>query len=297
MLVDLHVHTNQSDGKLSVEETMQIAYESKLDMLAITDHDSIFAIPKAQMIAKNLGIHLISGVELSCRNDNHNVNFPLDLSIHILGYNIKYKDAEFNRVLENYHFQRKKELSDLIKNLNKKGLEIEYDNIFVIAGTQMRIQDIVNHINTYSLDRKQKEKYISYAESYYQDVFRIDFEVHDAIQMIRELGGTAIWAHPFFSYKDYDIKINSKQKIDALLDRMCDLGLDGIETYYMRHSSEQVLYLEYQAKKRGLLSTAGSDFHGYPPRNRMLKQEIPEIQPFFERLKTARFSNEEARQN
>ena len=284
LLVDFHIHTNYSDGKLSVDETMRVAYENKLSKIAITDHDSVLAIPRAQELALQYGIDFVPGIELSSRNDNGKINFPLDISIHILGYKINHKNTKLLEILKSYHSERKIILDNLIQKLNRNGLEIVYEDIYVIAGTQMRVQDIINHINTFFLDHKQKDYYISTAQSYYREISLIDFKVRDAIDLIKYSGGVSVWAHPFSSYKDYEIQLNSKEKILTILDKMCVLGLDGIEAMYLQYTDEQVTYLEKLAKERGLFITIGSDFHGKPPRNKMCSFETKKINPFLEAL-------------
>jgi len=284
LLVDLHIHTDNSDGKLSVDETMKVAHKNTLSVISITDHDSVSAIPRAKELALQYGIKFVPGIELSSRNGDERIDFPSDVSIHILGYNIRHEDIKLSKILEAYHNKRKAILYDLIRQLNNNGLELEYDDIFVIAGTQMRVQDVVNHINTYFLEHKQKECCLKIARSYYDEIFSVDFKVRDAIELIKYLGGVTVWAHPFSSYKDYEIRINDKEKILILLDKMCALGLDGIEAIYSQYTDDQISYLEKLAEKRGLFITIGSDFHGKPPRNKMCSFSTNKVNSFLQAI-------------
>lgn len=106
MYVDLHMHTNHSDGKLDVKETVNIAYNKNIGMISITDHDSIGGLKEAIEYSKSLHIKCISGIELSCRNDNLRLDFPQDVSVHILGYNIDYNCSSLVNHLNKHQNRR-----------------------------------------------------------------------------------------------------------------------------------------------------------------------------------------------
>ena len=160
MLTDFHLHTNYSDGKLSVRDTISIAKQKKLKMISVTDHDSVGGIKEAIEVSRNFDMICISGLELSCRNDDTNIKFPQDISIHILAYNLDYDKKELREYLNKYHSERKRILLELITDLSNYGFDVRYEDISVIAGCQMRIQDIINHINSSFGCKIKKEKYI-----------------------------------------------------------------------------------------------------------------------------------------
>lgn len=108
MYADLHLHTNHSDGKLSVSDTVRTAFEKGISTISITDHDSITGVEDAIFLSKQLGINCISGLELSCRNENVKISFPGDISIHLLAYNIDYENPKLLSYLAYYHSERKK---------------------------------------------------------------------------------------------------------------------------------------------------------------------------------------------
>lgn len=277
MYVDLHLHTIHSDGKLQVKDTIDIASEKGIKLLSITDHDSVAGVQEAIEYSKSHGISCISGVELSCRNEMSILEFPQDVSIHILAYNIDYNCIELIDTFQRYHSVRKSILDGLIKELCSDDFDINYDDINIIAGKQMRIQDVINHINSCFMCNEKKKRYIEIAKSCYQKLFSQDNPLQNAINLIKASGGLSVLAHAFISYRDYDVEQNSFENVLNLLNYLCDMGLDGIEAFYPKHSNEQCIFLQEEAKKRNLFVTAGSDFHGTPLRKGMMDYEIKQM--------------------
>jgi len=277
MVVDLHLHTNCSDGKLSVTDTIKTAHEKGISILSITDHDSLTGIKKAIQISREYGITCFSGLELSCRNENNNISFPTDISIHILAYNINYENKLLISYLKHYHLQRSQILSALIEELTVNGFDAKYDDIYVIAGSQMRIQDIINHINSTFMCKEKKERFVKIANGYYTKLFMLDTPLLKAVKLIKDAGGIPVLAHAFFSYRDYDVIKNTEHNISMLLDYLCDIGISGIEVYYAKFTKQQICWLLKEAQNRKLIITAGSDFHGTPLRREMINYEIDNI--------------------
>lgn len=277
MFVDLHLHTLHSDGKLNVKDTIDRAINRKIKLISITDHDTINGVDEAIRYSCSKGITCISGIELSCRNDNQRIAFPQDVSIHLLGYNIDYHSSELQSYLTNYHAKRKRILDELIIELACNNFDVCYEDINVIAGKQMRIQDVINHINSCFMCNERKMLYIDITSKYYFRLFAVDSTLQTAIELIKRAGGIVVLAHAFFSYKDYDVKLNSYSSIIELLDYLCDLGVDGIEAFYPKYTTEQCEFLQKEAEKRNLIVTAGSDFHGTSLRKNMMDKNITQL--------------------
>lgn len=284
MFIDLHLHTKHSDGKLSVSDTIKIAREKNIKMISITDHDCVDGVNEAIDIARRNNITCISGMELSCRNENSKVDFPPDISIHILAYNLDYENEALRLYLKQYHLERREILFRIISELSKYGFDAKYEDISVIAGSQMRIQDIINHINCSFECKSKKEKFVEIANSYYTELFMRDCALNEAIKIIKEAGGIPVLAHAFFSYKDYDVIENSKQNVESLINYLCRIGIEGIEVFYSKFSEEQSKWLLRKAKENNLLVTVGSDFHGTPLRKDMMDYKIQQLDETIRRL-------------
>ena len=141
----------------------------------------------------------------------------------------------------------------------------------------MRIQDVINHINSSFAYKEKRDHLLTIANSYYKKLFSIDCTLENAIRLIKNAGGFPVLAHAFFSYKDYDVIKNEQKEVYSLLDYLCELGIQGIEVFYSRFSDIQTKWLLREARSRNLEITVGSDFHGTPSRKKMMNYEIDEI--------------------
>jgi predicted metal-dependent phosphoesterase TrpH len=127
MRADLHLHTTASDGKLTPRELVRQASELKLDVIAITDHDSVDGIQPALEEANNFpGIMVIPGVEIS-------TDVPRG-EVHVLGYFIDYKDISFNRTLEELRNSRFERGKKMVAKLADMGIKIDWDRVLELAG-------------------------------------------------------------------------------------------------------------------------------------------------------------------
>lgn len=286
MFTDLHLHTKYSDGKLSVNDTINIAKDKNIEMLSITDHDSVGGVKEAIDISRIFNITCISGMELSCRNENKKVLFPQDISIHLLSYNLDYENEFIKSYLKQYHFQRYKILLDLIKELSANDFDVKYEEIPVIAGSQMRVQDIINYINSSFCSKKKKDKLINIANGYYTNLFNEDCTLSNAIKIIKHAGGIPVLAHAFFSYKDYNVIKNDKDSVLSLIKYLYELGLEGIEVFYSKFDKMQTEWLLKIAKDNNLMITAGSDFHGTPLRKVMIDYDIGQLNGTIRKLQS-----------
>lgn len=249
--IDLHVHSNASDGSFSPEEVVDLAKNAGLSTFALTDHDTIGGIEKAQEYAKRLGgIEVIPGTELSC--------YYGDREIHIVGLFVDYKDAAFCKALEDLKIAREQRNQQMVQK-------------FVDAGIPLTIEEL-KHGNPNSVitrahfarvlvekgickDKKEAfEKYLGIGCPFYLPKPKVTPE--HVLSLIQNAGGTAILAHPY-SYK------LSRAEVEHLLDEtLIPLGLAGMECYYSTYDNGQTQELRSIAYKRNLLVSGGSDFHG-----------------------------------
>ena len=241
MKADLHNHTIYSDGILTPFELSKYAKEKKLDLIAITDHDSTNAFKEEN----NYSVPIIKGVELSTFHDGEN--------IHLLGYFINnYIPEELNKLLNTFAEKRKARIYKIITKLKEYyNIELEYDEIAKYAdGTIGRVHVAKAICEKYggTID-DAFDNYIGNKQKAY--VKTQNFAYEDAIATLHKNNAIAVLAHPVL------IKENN-------IEELIKYGIDGIEVYHSKHSKENTEeYLEY-AKKYNLLITGGSDFHYYP---------------------------------
>lgn len=247
MRADLHLHTTASDGLLSPAEIVKLAASKGLDVIAITDHDTIDGIaPALQAGTGYPSLVIIPGVELS-------TDVPHG-EVHILGYFIDYTDSQFTKELQKMRDSRKNRARKMIEKLGDMGMEVSWQHVQELAqgGTVGRphvAQAMLDagHISSF---REAFDRYIGREGPAYAE--REKMEPAEAVELIVKAQGIPVLAHPA------DIA-----GLDELLKKLKMVGLAGIETYYNNYTPDMVVKIEKTAKRFGLLVTGGSDYHAF----------------------------------
>ena len=245
MRLDLHVHTTASDGSSSPAEVVRLAAEGGLDVLAITDHDTVAGIPAAMDAAAETSLRLIPGIEASSTYE--------DEEFHILGYFIDPHADSVQAHQRHAVGGRERRMEEMVDRLRRQGLLIEMADVIDAAGPDR------SAIARPHLARALVLK--GYAKSVTDAFDRLIGDRHpafvptrlatpeEAIRVIHDAGGIAVWAHP------------PMDALHRLLPAFIEAGLEGLEVYRPRGTPRHVRKLERVATAAGLLSTGGSDWH------------------------------------
>lgn len=241
---DLHIHTNKSDSTFSPEEVVRYAAKCGLSAIAITDHDSVEAIPLVNEYTSQYGIEVIPGVELSSDANGEEV--------HILGYYIDFKKEWFLDRLQFLRETRTKRALQMIGKLNELGLKITIQDVLNISGEgaigRMHIARALLERKYISAIAEAFQKYIGKGRYAYVKKYRIT--PREAIDMVDKLGGISVLAHPQI------------MNIDSIIPIMIKQGLQGIEVYHSDHTHEGEEKYLAMTRSYNLLVTGGSDCHG-----------------------------------
>lgn len=252
--IDLHVHSNVSDGTYSPARLVDEAYKQRLSAFALTDHDSISGIEEATNRAeqlKKLGkvVSVIPGVELS-------VEYPKK-DIHILGLMIDTENEAFGNALGEAQQEREERNLRMINNLAADGIDISMDKLRKNEGnavlTRAHFAKYLLEHGYVSTTQGAFQKYLGEDGPYY--VPRKYITPKKAIQLILEADGIPVLAHPLL-YK------LPKEELEAFIGQLKSYGLVGIETLYSSNMGFDEGYVRGLANRFGLLMTGGSDFHG-----------------------------------
>ncbi len=273
MRADLHMHTTESDGRLSREELFQEAVEKNLDLISITDHDTCKHVLDNQRLAKKYAIKYIPGIELSTLYNNKNV--------HVLGY---FRDDGYqsDEMLSYYRYikeGRENRAKTFIRNLKKYyHITITYQDLLdvsdgIIARPHIA-KAIVKHYPQYTHNEVFERFIGDNAKAY---VPSTELSLKEGIALLKKHNALIVLAHP-------------KLLKPAIHDEVLQFPFDGIEAIYgLNNPSESTFYREL-AKKKGWLVTAGSDYHGIP--NDQSHKELgfvtlegEELQTFLEAIK------------
>ena len=249
-LIDLHTHSNASDGTFAPAEVVRLAKVGGLKALALTDHDTIDGLAEAVAAGETYGVEVIPGVEVSAR-------FPGG-SMHILGLGIEYGNGQLGERLAVLQQARAERNPQIIAKLNGLGVKITLEQVEKISGQgQMGRPHIARALMESGYVRSIQEAFDIFLRNdgkAYVPKFR--FPPQEAIAMIRDVQGVPVLAHPF------TLNLGSAFALKNTLTELKALGLAGIEAIYAEHTPEQeALYLRL-ARELGLLVTGGSDFHG-----------------------------------
>lgn len=248
--IDLHTHTNKSDGSLEPFELIKLAADSHLSAIAITDHDTLEAFSEISASKQDSDVKIIPGVELSARYTGG--------TLHIVGLGIDPKCSTLLEKLETLRQSRSNRNSRILEKLNELGIEIgeEEANLEPDEKSSLGRPHIAKMLMDAGVVDSIDEAFDAYLGRGKKAFVKKEvFEAEEAIKMIHDAGGVAVLAHPA------SLELNEKD-FPPYLDRLIDFGIDGIEVYVPTHSVEQMLFFRGLASDRELLISAGSDFHG-----------------------------------
>jgi hypothetical protein len=244
-MVDLHLHTKHSDGLLSATELVQRAKEANLHSICITDHDTVGGIAEAVAAGKEVGLEVLPGCEISCDHQGR--------EIHILALLIDPEDPHFLSRLSLFREERRRHLPRILARLAELGVPVTEEEVRRFASDEfvgrphiaraMIARGYVAHLD------EAFDKFLgAHAPAY---VPRPRVSAAEAIALIRGAGGVPVVAHPgVYGYSDAEV-----ESLQAL-------GLAGVEVLHPDHDEPLRSRYAEIARRRGLLITGGSDYHG-----------------------------------
>lgn len=247
--IDLHVHSNCSDGTYTPEELVEYALEKNLKAIALTDHDTTAGIKRAETTAKGTGLELIHGIELSTKYKQK--------EIHILGLGIDVENTHFQSQLERFQNSRDIRNDKIISLLQEQGIKITTEEL------EEKYPDSVwtrAHFARYMMEHGYVKEIGEAFTQYLGDdapcfVPREKVTPFQAINLIHEGGGYAVLAHPLLYHL-------SEEQLDELVKELAGCGIDAIEAIHSSNRFSDDSYLKQLALRYGLSITGGSDFHG-----------------------------------
>ncbi len=254
-MIDLHSHTNESDGSLTPAELIALAKSSGLEALCITDHDTFSGFEIARSLAITAGFDLVQGVELNTRLRVDNQEYQP--YAHILAYfPLTPPNQEFLDWLNEARAERRSRNIKLIESLQEVGVNITLAEVEArgrsLAGRPHFARILVDKGYALSLEDAFQRYLGEEAPSY---VHRDSQSTEETIAVIRSGGGIPVVAHP--------IRLNLNEAQERVtLARCKDAGLLGLEAFHSEHSPERQAYYLNLAKELGLTPTGGSDYHG-----------------------------------
>lgn len=247
--VDLHVHSNKSDGTFTPKELVDYALQKGLAAFALTDHDTIDGLSEALSYAEGKPVEVIPGIEFSTEYEKKDV--------HVVGLYIRYDIPAFRDRLQAFVDSRIQRNIKMCRNLQEAGIDITFEKLCaehpdaVITRAHYAAY-LTEH--GYVSDRSEAfSKYVGDHCPYY--VPREKVTPSQAVALILQADGIPVLAHPPLYHMD-------TERLDNLVKKLKQDGLMGIETFYSSYTTQDERDMLKLAKKYDLLPSGGSDFHG-----------------------------------
>src|SRR4051812_7316254 len=255
---DLQSHSVHSDGSLPAAEVVARAAAAGIELLALTDHDTVDGVAEAAEAAHAHGIALSPAAELSAVHGEYE-------DLHVLGYGLDVADPDLLALLEDFRGDRARRIGAMADRLRELGFELDDTPLEArrVAGKPIGRPHLADALLAHPANRARLEEegidgrnalfppYLVPGAAAY--VARSRPTVPQAIEVIHAAGGVAVWAHPFWDVEDEGEALSTLAEFVAA-------GLDGVEVFYATHTKEQTEAL-YRAAD-SLLKTGSADFHG-----------------------------------
>jgi predicted metal-dependent phosphoesterase TrpH len=257
---DLQSHSVHSDGHLPAAEVVALAAAAGVELLALSDHDTVDGVDEALEAAAEHGIRVVPATELSSIDGEYD-------DLHVLGYGIDQHDPALLERLVEFRADRDGRAGRMMTALRDIGFEVDEEPLAARRAAGKPIgrphlaQAVIGHpANAQRLADEGRDDVSPFIEGYLitgRPAFRGRTmpTVQEAIGVIHDAGGVAIWAHPFWD-------LDSPEEVSGAVERFAGFGVDGVEAFYVTHTREQTEHVSDLCTQHGLLATGSSDFHG-----------------------------------
>jgi len=262
---DLHVHSNRSDGVLSIPDVVEEIKKQGTTIMAITDHDGVYGVSEAIKVGEAIGgIRVIPGIEFSSKG-------PKGEELHMLGYFIDTDNPSLKQTIEDVREARRERNIELYEALTEMGASISEEDFSGIPNE--------GYVGKPSIARKLMEKGLlknfedAFKDGKYLDSKEIrsikkrKVSAEKIIRVIEEAGGVSVLAHPM-KIKNMGELASEEYwtNLEHLIRKLKEYGLGGLECFYPTHTQEEISRILALAEKYELFVTKGTDFHSYSER-------------------------------
>lgn len=243
---DLHLHSTASDGLLTPTELMTLLKQQGLNLVALSDHDTMAGLQEASRAARELNLYFIPAIELSTQGSEE---------VHLLAYFVDEQMSALQDMVNALKEDRIKRCSEYLRKLQHLGISLSRDDIPLPPDKSFHRAHLAQALLSKGFVASIQEafdRYLGVGRPAY--VNRLHLDIHETIQVLTELGATTVLAHPKL------IKNTSLTSRHSLLS-MKEAGLLGIEVYHPSHDAADVAHWLQLSKDLGFMVTGGSDFH------------------------------------
>jgi predicted metal-dependent phosphoesterase TrpH len=248
MPIDLHMHTNRSDGSHDPAELVEYAGGRGVEVMAITDHDTMAGVPEAVAAGRAVGVRVIPGIELSIKVPHG--------SMHLLGYFTEPAPEPLAGLIAGFGEKRVQRARDMVDRLNDMGVAVDWDDVLQgAAGAPLGRPHIAEALMRAGHVTERKEAFDLYLGDGRPAYVGSDgLDVEEGLDLVRASGGVPVLAHP------YTLALDAAH-LDPFVGRLARAGLAGIEVHRPEYAPDQHAAYRQLASKYGLVPSGGSDYH------------------------------------
>ncbi len=251
-MIDLHVHSNVSDGSFTPMELARLAKKRGLEAFALTDHESIAGDAEAAAEAKRLGLGFLPGMEMT-------VDYR-DRRLHIVCLGFSIEHPAFQKLYKKIRSIKEAKMGELLAGIRSRGIEISEELVQPYVTGNMDRYAIMRYLVALRLYDHAQPLWDHYIDPAVQEL-GLDYNVkaEEALPAIREAGGVTSLAH---FHKRLGLLGLTRAEQEKAIAELQSMELLGMERYYPSYSEEDACFAERMIRKYGLLPTGGTDFHG-----------------------------------
>lgn len=248
-MIDLHTHSTSSDGTYSPSDLVKLAASKGLEVMALTDHDTVSGLEEAQREAVDQGITFVPGIEIT-------IGWPTG-EFHLLGLGLTHKSPELEKITDYLHEERINRNKKMISLLKGHGVDLSYDELTERFGTgnigRPHFAQIMTEKGYVRQRQEAFDRYFAVGRPCY--IEREGAELEAAVEAIKSSGGVPVQAHPLSMYVSWG-------KMAETMESIKEAGVMGLEAWHPGVRISEAERLVELAGNLGLLVTGGSDFHG-----------------------------------
>ena len=253
-LIDMHVHTNYSDGEFSPDDVIKRAIDAGIGTMAITDHDTISGIrtvDRNKDFIRESGIKVVNGIEISAHSDTG--------TMHILGYDFDLESSSLNTMLEELKTNRINSTLAVLEQIRRDyGITFSHSDIIDLINSRHVCRPALAKLCVkYGFSDSRNDAFVNFLNPAKEKTRKYDKNIFypECFKLVKDAGGIVILAHPkTLKLDDYNL--------DKMIYNMKEYGLDGIEVFNSVHTDRDISFYTELASKYNLLISGGSDFHG-----------------------------------
>jgi predicted metal-dependent phosphoesterase TrpH len=271
MIIDLHIHSQSSDGAFTVQEIFQEAKRRKIEFMAITDHDSIGCQHVAIDLAEEAGIRYVTGVELNVTFSHPKYHEGKPVSLDFLGYQFDAENKTLANKLRQMAEYREERAAKILRNLNvefekesiKPFTKHDFEEIQASVDGTLGRPHIADYLVKKDIVRNRQEAFDRYLVRC--NVTKFPLYLEEASKLVHNAGGKIVIAHPNDPHGTSLVAMtNSLPEQTAIIEESMLSYIDGVECWHSRNDPRTTEHYVNFAKERGLLMTGGSDCHQKP---------------------------------